>query len=114
MDMSTLKTIYSIQPGKVSVAAGAKWRDLLIATLAQGQTPPVLTDYINLSIGGTLSVGGVNGTTYCEGAQIDNTLELDVITGDGNLVTCSGTQHRDLFQAVLGGLANAPLLSAQP
>jgi len=43
----------------VVVEAGATWSDVLRTTLAQGKTPPVLTDYLELSVGGTLTVGGV-------------------------------------------------------
>jgi cytokinin dehydrogenase len=42
----------------VEVQAGARWSSLLNATLPHRLTPPVLTDYLELSVGGTLSVGG--------------------------------------------------------
>ena len=34
------------------VEAGAKWSEVLRATLAQGKAPPVITEYIELSVGG--------------------------------------------------------------
>jgi FAD/FMN-containing dehydrogenase len=37
------------------------------------------------------------------GAQVDQTLALQVVTGEGDVVTCSAHQHRDLFEAVLAG-----------
>jgi cytokinin dehydrogenase len=110
IDMRTLSTIHSITPAAARVDAGVIWRNLLIATVAQGLTPPVLTDYINLTIGGTLSVGGVNGTSYRQGTQIDNTLALEVVTGEGDLMTCSMTQNRDLFEAVLGGVGQCAII----
>lgn len=110
IDMRTLNTIHSIGPSSARVDAGVIWRNLLIATLAQGVTPPVLTDYFNLTIGGTLSVGGVNGVSYRLGTQIDNTLELEVVTGEGNLVTCSMTRNLDLFEAVLGGVGQCAII----
>lgn len=54
---------------RVVVEAGATWSDVLRATLAQGKAPPVLTDYLELSVGGTLIVGGVGGTTSAFGAR---------------------------------------------
>ena len=110
VEMASLNRIYSIESDRASVEAGLLWRDLLIATVAQGLTPPVLTDYLSLSVGGTLSVGGVNGTSYIHGAQVDNTLELDVVTGDGDLVTCSMSHHRDLFEAALAGLGQCCMI----
>src|SRR5690606_33462494 len=43
-------------------AAGTTWREVLAATLPHGLTPPVLTDYLDLTVGGTISAGGIGGT----------------------------------------------------
>ena len=83
IDMSQLRTVHGVQNDRVVVDAGAKWSEVLAATLPQGLTPPVLTDYLELSVGGTLVVGGVGGTTSRYGMQSDNVLELDVVTGKG-------------------------------
>jgi cytokinin dehydrogenase len=104
IDMSTLATIHSISQDQADVDAGVLWRDLLLATTAVGLTPPVLTDYTGLSIGGTLSVGGLNGTSSRYGAQVDNVDELQVVTGQGQIVTCSQWQNADLFNVALAGL----------
>jgi hypothetical protein len=104
IDMSTLNQIHSVGPGAAVVDAGVVWRDLLLATTPAGLTPPVLTDYTRLTVGGTLSVGGVSGRSYVHGAQVDNVLELQVVTGEGELVTCSESSNRGLFEAALAGL----------
>ena len=49
-----------------------QWIALLQASLAMGLTPPVLTDYLGLSVGGTLSVGGIGGASHRYGLQIDS------------------------------------------
>jgi FAD/FMN-containing dehydrogenase len=110
IEMRSLNRIHFIESNRASVDAGLTWKDLLTATVARGLTPPVLTDYLPLSVGGTLSVGGVNGTSYKHGAQVDNTLDLDVVTGDGDLITCSMSQHRDLFEAALAGLGQCAII----
>jgi FAD/FMN-containing dehydrogenase len=104
IDMSSLNQIHSIGADRAVVDAGVVWRDLLLATTPLGLTPPVLTDYTRLTIAGTLSVGGISGNSYRHGAQVDNVLELQVVTGEGNLITCSETNNRKLFEAVLAGL----------
>jgi cytokinin dehydrogenase len=65
------------------VDAGAEqlWVDVLNATLKQGLTPRMFTDYIRLSVGGTLSNAGISGRAFKHGPQISNVYELDVITG---------------------------------
>jgi cytokinin dehydrogenase len=103
IDISTLQNIHEITPERIDVDAGIRWNALLQATLEQGLRLPALTDYIGQSVGGTLSVGGVGSMIHRQGAQIDNVLELQVVTGSGRLVTCSEARHRELFDAVLAG-----------
>ena len=104
IDSRTLATIHEITPDRAVVDAGVQWLDLVRTTLAEGLAPPVSTDYLGLSIGGTLSAGGIGGASQHFGLLVDNTFELDVVTGDGHLVTCSAEHQHDLFEAVLGGL----------
>ncbi|MFF2364505.1 FAD-binding protein [Streptomyces sp. NPDC058122] len=94
----------------VTVGAGARWSQVARATLAHGLTPPTFTDYLELSVGGTLSVGGIGGQTHQRGAQVDNVTELQVVTGAGDLVRCSPTRHGDLFHAVLAGLGQCAII----
>lgn len=103
IDMTSHNQIHEVSRGRMVVDAGARWSQVVRAALPQGVTPPVLTDYLELSVGGTLSVGGVGGTSHHHGALTDNALELDVITPDGTFLTCSTEQHRDVFNAVRAG-----------
>jgi cytokinin dehydrogenase len=104
IDMSALSTIHEINAGDALVDGGVRWIDLLQATVPLGKSPPTLTDYIELSVGGTLSVGGIGGQAFRHGLQVDNVLSLDVVTGKGQLVHCSPTDHPLLFNAVRAGL----------
>ncbi|MGH2985272.1 MAG: FAD-binding protein [Solirubrobacterales bacterium] len=110
-DMSTLRNIGAVEGDRVVVEAGAKWSEVLSATLPQGKTPPVLTDYIELSVGGTLVVGGVGGTTSAFGVQSDNVIEIEVVTGKGQRVTCSASDNADLFNAVRAGLGQVGVIT---
>ena len=83
IDMSGLAEIHEINAGDAVVDAGVRWFELLQQTVPLGKSPPVLTDYIDLSVGGTLSVGGIGGQTAKHGLQVDNVLELWVVTGEG-------------------------------
>lgn len=92
------------------VGPGTRWIDLLSAALERGLTPPVLTDFIELSVGGTLSGGGIGGATHRHGLQVNNVLELELITGRGERLTCSPTCNADLFEAVRGGLGQLGII----
>lgn len=106
INMSTLNTIHSISATEADVDAGVTWFQLIGATTASVHkaTPPTITDYVHLSVGGTLSVGGIGGQGFLHGPQIENVNEITVVTGEGNLVTCSATQNDRLFDAVRAGL----------
>ena len=65
----------------VEAAGGELWIDVLKATLKEGLAPRSWTDYLYLSIGGTLSNAGVGGQTFLFGPEISNVLQLEVVTG---------------------------------
>lgn len=109
IEMATLGAV-SVSDGTVRAEAGARWSSVLEETLGHGLTPPVLTDYLGLSVGGTLSAGGVGGASPRFGAQVDNVLELEVVTGDGQRAVCSPVQRPDLFHASLAGLGQCAVL----
>jgi FAD/FMN-containing dehydrogenase len=109
VDMSRLASVH-IGPDHAVVDAGAPWSCVVNAALSRGLTPPVLTDYIELSVGGTLSVGGIGGATGQYGMQTDHVVELEVVTGNGRRSICSRTWERDLYEAVLGGLGQCALI----
>lgn len=86
------------------VSGGALWEDVLRRSLEYGFAPRSWTDYLGLTVGGTLSNAGVSGQAFRFGPQTSNVAELEVVTGKGDTVVCSEAQNSDLFFGVLGGL----------
>ena len=112
IDMSAISAVHSVGPDRVAVDAGATWKSVLLeAALARGLTPLVLTNYLGLSIGGTLAVGGIGGTSSRHGMQTDQVLSLDVVTGSGQELTCSAAMNADLFDAVRAGLGQCGIVT---
>ncbi|KAK9108926.1 hypothetical protein Sjap_016986 [Stephania japonica] len=95
----------------VDVWGGELWIDVLKASLEYGLAPKSWTDYLYLSVGGTLSNGGISGQAFNHGPQIANVHELEVVTGKGELLTCSEEQNTDLFHGVLGGLGQFGIIT---
>ncbi|XP_076926206.1 cytokinin dehydrogenase 2-like [Bidens hawaiensis] len=87
------------------------WIDVLRATLPHGLAPVSWTDYLYLTVGGTLSNAGISGQASFHGPQVSNVLEMDVVTGKGDLITCSKSMNSDLFYAVLGGLGQFGIIT---
>lgn len=110
VDSRGLQTVHALCPDHAWVDAGVVWRDLVAQTTSMGLAPPVLTDYLGLSVGGVLSVGGIGGATFTNGFVADNCEELEVVTGDGRWVRCSRTRRPQLFEAVVGGLGQYALI----
>jgi hypothetical protein len=110
IDSSTLNSVRWHGSDTVDAQPGALWGDVAKVTLAKLLTPPVMPDAMMLTVGGTLSVGGIGETTYRYGAQVDNVLELDVITGAGELVTCSPDGNDELFNMTLAGVGQCGII----
>jgi cytokinin dehydrogenase len=95
----------------IEADAGALWGQVLDLANESKLTPVVNVDPVYLSVGGTLSTGGFGGTSWRDGFQTDHVLELQVVTGEGKIVTCSDEQHSDLFNAALGGMGQCGLIT---
>lgn len=95
----------------LDVQPGANWHEVSNFSMARGMAPPVCPDTLFLTVGGTLSVGGLGETSYRLGGMVDHVEELDVVTGMGKLVTCSANYHSSLFRAVLSGMGQCGLIT---
>jgi cytokinin dehydrogenase len=103
VDGRALAGIRTIGADLATIGAGTTWLELARAAHAHGLAIPAATGYLDLTVGGTLSVGGIP-PAVATGAQVDHVLALEVVTGDGEIRRVSPTSDRDLFEAVLGGL----------
>ncbi|KAK9743428.1 hypothetical protein RND81_03G238500 [Saponaria officinalis] len=101
----------NVEKEYVDVWGGELWVDVLRSTLEYGLAPRSWTDYLYLTVGGTLSNAGISGQAFNYGPQISNVYELDVVTGKGELVTCSEEKNEELFHAVLGGLGQFGIIT---
>ncbi|KAM7256999.1 hypothetical protein ACFE04_012740 [Oxalis oulophora] len=95
----------------VDVSGGELWINILHETLKYGLAPKSWTDYLHLTVGGTLSNAGISGQAFRHGPQINNVNQLQVVTGKGEVVICSEEKNSDLFHAVLGGLGQFGIIT---
>lgn len=65
----------------VDVSGGELWINILHETLKYGLSPKSWTDYLHLTVGGTLSNAGISGQAFRHGPQINNVYQLEVVTG---------------------------------
>ncbi|WCJ29336.1 Cytokinin dehydrogenase 7 [Euphorbia peplus] len=96
----------------LDVSGGALWEDVLKRCVSVCKlSPRSWTDYLGLTVGGTLSNAGVSGQAFRYGPQTSNVTELDVVTGEGDIVTCSETENSQLFFGALGGLGQFGIIT---
>ncbi|KAL5143404.1 Cytokinin dehydrogenase 6 [Glycine soja] len=98
-------------PPYVDVSGGELWINILHETLRYGLAPRSWTDYLHLTVGGTLSNAGVSGQAFRHGPQISNVQQLEIVTGTGEVLNCSAENNGDLFHGVLGGLGQFGIIT---
>ena len=105
IDSRSLNAVRVRTPQSADAQPGAFWSAVADATLPKGLTPRLFpgTCLKQLTVGGTLSAGGIGLKSPHHGALVDNVTDLDVVTGDGRLITCSPEHESELFDMVLAG-----------
>ena len=110
VDSSTLNAIRPQGDDLLDAQPGVLWGDVARVAFSRTRTPPVMVDALMLSVGGTLSVGGIGETSYREGCQVDHVSELEVVTATGDHVTCSPDRNAELFRMMLAGLGQCGII----
>jgi cytokinin dehydrogenase len=112
LDMKSMGRILALdaEAQTITVEPGAIWRDVVARCVRHGLIPPVLTNNLSVTVGGTLSIAGIGVASFRYGAQTDNVEELEVATVDGTVHRCSRHEKADLFWGVLSGLGQIAII----
>ncbi len=103
VDVGRLERISVHGPsGTATIGAGARLIDVEAALARHGRAIPT-GSCATVGIAGLALGGGVGLASRAFGTTTDNILSLGIVTADGRHLTCSATQHRDLYWACLGG-----------
>ena len=74
------------------------YEDLVAATLPHGLVPLCVPQLRTITLGGAVTGLGIESGSWRNGCPHESVLDLDVLTGDGRVVTASATnEHADLF-----------------
>ena len=96
----------------IDVDSGVSWKELIDYTLAHNKIPYVITDWLLLTVGGTLCLGGIGAASFRYGLQADYLSEASIVTKEGELYTASPSQNHKLFDAIRGGLGQFGVVTA--
>lgn len=98
--------------GWVVVRAGTLWRTLVQTVAPEGLLPPVLTDNLEVTIGGTLAVGGLGPASFRDGLQAHHCLGLEVVLGTGEVTWLTPEKEPQLYHHLLCGLGQFGLVTS--
>ena len=101
LDTSGLTSVIGVDPEAhtADVAGMCTYEDLVAATLPYGLAPLVVPQLKTITLGGAVTGLGIESTSFRNGLPHESVLEMDILTGSGDVVTASSEQHADLFRA---------------
>jgi FAD/FMN-containing dehydrogenase len=103
LDAGALDGVISVDPGTRTawVQGMATYETFVDATLAHGLMPTVVPQLKTITVGGALAGLGIESTSFRHGLAHESVLEVEVLTGDGRLVTATpDNEHAALFRAL--------------
>ncbi len=89
LDVSGLDGVVSVDPRArtADVQGMCTYEDLVDVTLAHGLIPLVVPQLRTITLGGAVTGLGIEATSFRNGLPHESVLEMDVLTGDGEVVT---------------------------
>jgi len=107
LDVSGFDAVLSVDPEARTADVGGMttYEDLVDATLPYGLMPSVVPQLKTITLGGAVSGLGIESSSYRNGLPHEAVLEMDVLTGAGEVVTARRDEgeHADL----VAGLPNS-------
>ena len=100
LDVSGLGGVLSVDPvtRTADVQGMCTYADLVDATLGHGLVPLVVPQLKTITLGGAVTGLGIESTSFRSGLPHESVLEMDILTGSGEIVTARPVgEHADLF-----------------
>ena len=100
IDLHGFDHVLAVDPagGTVESEGMVRYVDLADATLARGAMPAVVPQLKSITLGGAHAGVGIEASSFRHGLVHDTVVSIDVLTGDGRILTCTAdNEHRDLF-----------------
>lgn len=90
--------------GILECQSGITLDQVLEVIVPKGWFLPVTPGTKFITIGGAVASDVHGKNHHVDGCFSHHVLEMDVLTGNGETITCSPTNHTDLFEATCGGM----------
>jgi len=86
--------------------------DLTNFLYKNGRHLPVVGTEFSISLGGYLSVGGGGFNSIEYGVLVEFVTKLELLTIEGKTISCSKSENKEIFYAVLGGLGQLGVIKS--
>ncbi|MBG6095361.1 FAD-binding oxidoreductase [Nocardioides luteus] len=113
LDVSGLGGVIEVdaEAGTADVQGMCTYEDLVDATLVHGMIPYVVPQLRTITLGGAVTGMGIEATSFRNGMPHESVLEMDILTGSGEIVTTRpGQDLFDTFPNSYGSLGYATRL----
>jgi FAD/FMN-containing dehydrogenase len=102
LDVSAFSGVLSVDPEArtADVLGMTTYEALVDAVLPYGLMPLVVPQLKTITLGGAVTGLGIESSSFRNGMPHESVVEMDVLTGDGRIVTCSRTDNADLFHGI--------------
>jgi len=99
LDVSAFSGVLSVdaEARTADVLGMTTYEDLVDATLPHGLMPLVVPQLKTITLGGAVTGLGIESSSFRNGTPHESVLEMDVLTGDGRVLTCSRELEPELF-----------------
>jgi FAD/FMN-containing dehydrogenase len=100
LDVSAFQHVLDVDPQRrtADVEGMVTYETLVDATLPHGLMPLVVPQLKTITLGGAVSGVGIESSSFRNGVPHESVLEMDLLTGDGELITVSPeNEHAELF-----------------
>lgn len=100
LDTTGLTGVIEVDPvaRTADVAGMCTYEDLVAATLPFGLAPLVVPQLKTITLGGAVTGLGIESSSFRNGMPHESVLEMDILTGAGEIVTVSPHENADLFR----------------
>ncbi|MDA2889935.1 FAD-binding oxidoreductase [Mycolicibacterium sp. BiH015] len=101
LDTSGLTGVIAVDPASrtADVAGMCTYEDLVAATLPYGLSPLVVPQLKTITLGGAVTGLGIESASFRNGLPHESVLEMDILTGTGDIVRASADENPELFRA---------------
>ena len=101
LDVGAFSGVLEVDPVSrtADVLAMTTYEELVAATLPHGLVPLCVPQLRTITLGGAVTGMGIESASWRNGCPHESVLDLDVLTGDGRVVTATATnEHAALFR----------------